>query len=105
MCGNKAAAAPGNIADLGGDTALGDSLGDGDDLTGDEALDEGAGEDLLEPGEVDPDRTVEGKHNSLSLLSPAVHFSDNIKSIPKDKTLLCSMIAVCWLSDVNCLLL
>ena len=86
MCGKSAAG--GNNADLGGDTALGDSLGDGDDLMGDDALDDGAGDDLLDPGEVDPDRTLLDKQISLSLLSPAEHFSDNMKSIPKDKTLL-----------------
>ena len=84
-------AAGGNSWDLGGETGLGDSLGDGDDLTGDEVLDDGDGDDLLDPGDVDPDLTVDFKHNSLSLLSPAVHFSDSIKSIPKDKTLLWSM--------------
>ena len=71
----------------GGDTGLGDSLGEGEHLTGDEAREEGAGEDLLEPGEVDP--SLIG--NSLSLLSPVLHFSDNIKSMPNDKPLLCSI--------------
>ena len=106
MWGNMAAG--GNSWDLGGETGLGDSLGDGDDLTGDEVLDDGDGDDLLDPGEVDPDLTVDFKHNSLSLLSPAVHFSDSIKSIPKDKTLLSSMVVIQvnflvvqdWLSDL-----
>lgn len=78
----------GRNCDLGGETALGDSHGDGLDLTGDDVLDDGDGEDLFDPGDVEPDLILSVKHISLSLLSPAVHSFDKIKSIPKDKTLL-----------------
>ena len=85
MCGNMAPG--GKKVDLGGDTGLGDSLGEGDDLAGDGVLDVGDGDDLLDPGEVDPDLTLLVNNKSLSLASPALHFSDNIKSIPNLKTL------------------
>ena len=72
---------------LGGDTGLGDSLGEGDDLAGDGVLDVGDGDDLLDPGDVEPDLTLFDNNKSLSFASPALHFSDNIKSIPNLKTL------------------
>ena len=97
MWGNREPG-PGNRRERGGDTGLGDSLGEGDDLRGDEVREDGAGEDLLEPGEVEPSLTGGWANNSLSLVSPVVHFSDNIKSMPNDKPLLGSMID--WL-DVN----
>ena len=91
MWGNNAPG--GRNGALGGETALGDSHGDGVDLTGDDVLDDGDGEDLFDPGDVEPDLIfVVLKHISLSLLSPAVHSFDKMKSIPKDKTLLVSIV-------------
>lgn len=97
MWGNREPG-PGSSSERGGDTGRGDSLGEGDDLTGDEVREDGAGEDLLEPGEVEPSLTGAWANKSLSLVSPVVHFSDNMKSMPNDKPLLGSMID--WL-DVN----
>ena len=81
--------AGGNTEARGGDTGRGEQLGDK----------EGDGEERAEPGEVEPKRT-QGCMSLLapSLLSPALHFSDRMKSIPKDKTLVFSMTddAVHW---------
>ena len=76
----------------GGDTGRGEQLGDG----GEEAREQGEGEERAEPGEVEPRRTLGCRSllaglSAPSLLSPALHFSDRMKSIPKDKTLVFSM--------------
>ena len=101
MCGNREPG-PGIIRERGGETGRGDSLGEGEDLRGEEAREEGAGEDLLEPGEVEPSLTGAWDNNSLSLVSPVLHFSDNMKSMPNDKPLLgsimdCLMLTFLWL--------
>ena len=67
-----------------------------------EWMEDGAGEDLPEPGEVEPSLTGASDNNSLSLVSPVLHFSDNMKSMPNDKPLLgsimdCLMLTFLWL--------
>ena len=48
-------------------------------------------EERPEPGEVEPRRPGPDNNNSLSLVSPAAHLADNIKSMPNESPLLGSM--------------
>ena len=66
MCGNREPG-PGISRERGGETGRGDSLGEGEDLRGDEAREDGAGEALLEVkrmGQLEAPLLVNSQHTS-----------------------------------------